>query len=475
MKTKGEIVVRILSMFCGCVLLNLILIYPSKMCFGENYIQEISVNNEQNPDALFNYQILITLTPENFDYSSSTINGRDIRFYDQIGETYLPYWIETWEVDNNSMIHVKLPIIPANANVLLFLSYGDTTRQSEANGDNVFDFFDDFEGFELNLDKWNIIENEGLILVEEGMLVLKRPVGGNLINIESFLTLTGAKIIEYEQMYSPSDYYYSSVYYGSSPNISSIGYSILAFESYEYESALYTGEVKIAPRCRAHSSTEGDIIVDPPPITLFKEKFIVSDGYLQRVLNDMPNEISTRYHGVSSGKIGMHTSSTDSTWNFDTKTWTDYIFVRKYSSLEPIVSLGEVLYVSSQEENEQIYNYNLDYDSNNEGSADILDIKNLITKGRFSFNSFNYPNPFNAQTSINFYLPVEMHASLKIIDIRGRQIRFLYENEHGVLGNHSIVWDGKNDQGKLVESGVYFSVINTNNAYSEINQVILLK
>jgi len=67
----------------------------------------------------------------------------------------------------------------------------------------------------------------------------------------------------------------------------------------------------------------------------------------------------------------------------------------------------------------------------------------------------NYPNPFNPSTVINFALPEAAKVSLKIYDVAGQLVQTLVE---GVVeaGRHQVVWDGTNQHGVLVASGVYF-------------------
>jgi hypothetical protein len=69
--------------------------------------------------------------------------------------------------------------------------------------------------------------------------------------------------------------------------------------------------------------------------------------------------------------------------------------------------------------------------------------------------SQNYPNPFNAKTTIQFSLGSPGETSLSIFDLLGRRIRVL---QSGFLnaGSHSYVWDGTNESGKVIASGVYF-------------------
>ena len=67
----------------------------------------------------------------------------------------------------------------------------------------------------------------------------------------------------------------------------------------------------------------------------------------------------------------------------------------------------------------------------------------------------NYPNPFNPSTSIVFYLPLGQRATLVIYDVKGSRVRTLVDGAQPV-GRHAVRWDGKNDSGVQVGSGVYY-------------------
>ncbi|MFQ5584846.1 MAG: tetratricopeptide repeat protein, partial [Calditrichia bacterium] len=69
--------------------------------------------------------------------------------------------------------------------------------------------------------------------------------------------------------------------------------------------------------------------------------------------------------------------------------------------------------------------------------------------------SQNYPNPFNPQTQIRFALPQQANVKLTIYDVSGRQVRTLV-NENMPAGYHTAVWNGRNDNGAQVGTGVYF-------------------
>lgn len=67
----------------------------------------------------------------------------------------------------------------------------------------------------------------------------------------------------------------------------------------------------------------------------------------------------------------------------------------------------------------------------------------------------NYPNPFNPSTEIRFTLPSQGRVTLAIYDLLGRRIRTLVDGIR-TAGTHQVRWDGRDDIGRIVASGVYF-------------------
>jgi hypothetical protein len=67
----------------------------------------------------------------------------------------------------------------------------------------------------------------------------------------------------------------------------------------------------------------------------------------------------------------------------------------------------------------------------------------------------NFPNPFNPTTKIAFELPAVSKVKLVIYDALGREVRTLTDEEHPA-GYIELTWDGRNDGGIAVSSGVYF-------------------
>jgi hypothetical protein len=66
----------------------------------------------------------------------------------------------------------------------------------------------------------------------------------------------------------------------------------------------------------------------------------------------------------------------------------------------------------------------------------------------------NHPNPFNPSTVITYALPEGGRVVLELFDITGRRIRTLVDDTR-VMGRHREEWDGRDDRGRQVASGVY--------------------
>jgi len=85
----------------------------------------------------------------------------------------------------------------------------------------------------------------------------------------------------------------------------------------------------------------------------------------------------------------------------------------------------------------------------------------------------NFPNPFNPSTTIEYGIPEAGNVSIKIYNIIGQEVRSLVNNKQEA-GAYNIIWDGKDNWGTYVASGVYFYKI-TVNKYQNIQKLILLR
>ncbi|MCD4796055.1 MAG: T9SS type A sorting domain-containing protein, partial [Candidatus Cloacimonetes bacterium] len=87
----------------------------------------------------------------------------------------------------------------------------------------------------------------------------------------------------------------------------------------------------------------------------------------------------------------------------------------------------------------------------------------------------NYPNPFNPETTISFSTAEDTeNTELIIYNIKGQKVKQLISNSANQLssGQHSVVWNGRDDNGELVSSGVYFYKLKTDN--KELTRKMLL-
>jgi hypothetical protein len=82
--------------------------------------------------------------------------------------------------------------------------------------------------------------------------------------------------------------------------------------------------------------------------------------------------------------------------------------------------------------------------------TDVISVPSLTL-----FLSQNSPNPFNPSTVIRYYLPEKCFARLAVYDISGARVANLVEREQE-KGSHAVEWNGKDEQGNSVASGIYF-------------------
>ncbi len=85
----------------------------------------------------------------------------------------------------------------------------------------------------------------------------------------------------------------------------------------------------------------------------------------------------------------------------------------------------------------------------------------------------NYPNPFNPETTIRYALKETSRVKISIYNLKGQLIRSLVDDSKAA-GNYSVIWNGKDDRGASVSSGIYFYRMEANN-FSATQKMMLMK
>ncbi|MDQ1275655.1 MAG: hypothetical protein QG610_1230, partial [Euryarchaeota archaeon] len=140
----------------------------------EGYSQEIIIT-ENSGETLTDYQVPISLSSSNFNFSQAKADGSDLRFSYK-GKS-LSYWIEAWDLEaEEALIWVKIPSLPANEDTILLMKYGNPADEAVSNGDKTFEFFDSFEGNKLQGLVWNSESaGGGLVEVKNGVCHVTVP------------------------------------------------------------------------------------------------------------------------------------------------------------------------------------------------------------------------------------------------------------------------------------------------------------
>lgn len=85
----------------------------------------------------------------------------------------------------------------------------------------------------------------------------------------------------------------------------------------------------------------------------------------------------------------------------------------------------------------------------------------------------NYPNPFNPSTCISFSLENDTNVELTVFNIKGQLVKTIH-NEYLKKGSHNFVWDGTNQSGNVMSSGIYFYQLKTD-THIMSNKMLLIK
>jgi hypothetical protein len=87
--------------------------------------------------------------------------------------------------------------------------------------------------------------------------------------------------------------------------------------------------------------------------------------------------------------------------------------------------------------------------------------------------SANYPNPFNPETSIDYYIPSACHVRLDIFNVLGQHVRTLVDEDQAA-GEKTVAWDSRNQRGESVTSGIYLYRLEAGE-FIQSNKMVLIR
>ncbi len=85
----------------------------------------------------------------------------------------------------------------------------------------------------------------------------------------------------------------------------------------------------------------------------------------------------------------------------------------------------------------------------------------------------NYPNPFNPSTQLSYQLPEPANVKIVVLDATGRLVRTLVNGKMSA-GQHTATWDGRDDSGQVLGSGVYFAKM-VAGEFTQIRKMLLIR
>jgi len=112
-----------------------------------------------------------------------------------------------------------------------------------------------------------------------------------------------------------------------------------------------------------------------------------------------------------------------------------------------------------------------------QGNGEVRRVRQVLSTQLLPEQFFlgaNYPNPFNPSTHINFSLPIATAVELKVFDVLGQHVRTLLVDQQHAAGFYGVDWDGRDQQNRVVGSGIYFYRLSTP-AFRQTGRMTLLK
>ncbi|MCK4653658.1 MAG: T9SS type A sorting domain-containing protein [Candidatus Cloacimonetes bacterium] len=228
-------------------------------------------------------------------------------------------------------------------------------------------------------------------------------------------------------------------------------------------------EEDIVEFCWIDQDPRESYIIEEPQSFSYEEEADYIPIYMQLDPEDLPMEIGTFLDGECKGATVVQDTSAQIC---------AYILESQGGSLE------FEFYYGGRAENKVIreyYVYDPETSRTEKGSIQVENNKDCYYVSfkdepaskpePVKLEASNYPNPFNPITTISYSLPDESEVSLTIYNIKGQKVKELIKGTQPA-GSYNVSWDGKDENGKDITSGIYFYKLRTHN--NEITRKMLL-
>jgi len=272
------------------------------------------------------------------NFPSDKNQSGDLRFTDDDGETLLSFWVE--KVEGSSPNRVAYCWVKVNdsldSDVDIYCYYGNASASNVSNGDDTFEFFDDFEGTSLDTNKWEEhINTPGTasISVHDSMLDIyhnwddysgdvtwvqtKNPVASSDVN------LTLEAMVKVDTINGNGD---------------TAEYFINPTDDYYYRTSLWTsnntGEVRRWSKTSAGDSGVITMVSSYSVNTWYRHKIKRKNATTTIFCHDSTEQTDSNYSAeISDVKVRLANGR-----NIERHAYWDWVFVRKYTDPEPAFS-----------------------------------------------------------------------------------------------------------------------------------------
>jgi hypothetical protein len=241
----------------------------------------------------------------------------------------LSYWSESYTASTTATVWVKA----LNGSSSFNMYYGKTGTATTANGDNTFEFFDDFSGTSLNGAKWTTVGSPTMSV--SGGSLLFQQTGSSQYIYSTGLTFGdnySIKIRQKVNAWAGSPNYKASVFVGFGNRTSPVSTS--SFGALTYSAG--TSANFFASAANGSAQTGTGITTDTAG---WRNDELIRNPTSYKWINNL-TDVNSITANLPSGALPVEIGSSYYDTGTEWKNYIDWIFVRKYSATEPTPSFG---------------------------------------------------------------------------------------------------------------------------------------